>query len=385
MSPRPETILIVDDEPTNVGILADLLEPHYQLLVATNGTRAIKIFQQQVVDLVLLDIIMPDMNGYEVCRRITADRDDGPPVIMISARDDTKSKVTGLQSGAVDYITKPFEEAEVLARIRTHLKLHALNTRLTHLVEEKSRELLRQQNLTIHNARLIQMGEMISAIAHQLKQPLNAMAVNLDLIELLLRREGSSEKIAAKIFEQHRQIHFMSDTIDTFRDFFSPARHATCFSIREAVNNVVRILEYQLTSANIQVAVEVDATLCYQGIIREFEHVLLNFLSNAKDAIVADLHRSGRIVVRAAYRDETLLLEVEDNGGGIPGEHLPHIFEPHFTTKAKNGGSGIGLSITRTIVENHMNGRVGVRNTDAGACFSIELPLPENADACQCY
>ncbi|NOQ15551.1 MAG: phytochrome sensor protein, partial [Methyloprofundus sp.] len=243
-------------------------------------------------------------------------------------------------------------------------------------ISQKSRE---KDHLLIQQSKLATMGEMINNIAHQWRQPLNALSLLFgNLQDAQQFDELSNEYLNAQIANGFKYIDKMSHTITDFRDFFSPSKPRTVFSIREAVDDAVLLVEASFKTHNIQIELNLSQDIEVYGILNEYAQVLLNLLSNAKEAILTHKN-SGMIKIDLAMQQGKVCLAVQDNGGGINNEVLKHIFEPYYSTK--EGGMGIGLYMSKMIIENSLNGQIEVCNTQEGAKFSIIAPsLAENID-----
>ncbi|BCG62887.1 MAG: hypothetical protein methR_P0552 [Methyloprofundus sp.] len=243
-------------------------------------------------------------------------------------------------------------------------------------ITQKSRE---KDHLLIQQSKLATMGEMINNIAHQWRQPLNALSLLFgNLQDAQQFDELSSEYLDTQIKNGFKYIDKMSHTITDFRDFFSPNKPRVVFSIRDAVEDAVLLVEASFKTHNIQIELNLTQDIEVYGILNEYAQVVLNLVSNAKEAILTHKN-SGMIKVDLAMQQGKVCLTVQDNGGGINNEVLNHIFEPYYSTK--EGGMGIGLYMSKMIIENSLNGQIEVCNTQEGAKFSIIAPsLAKNID-----
>ncbi len=227
----------------------------------------------------------------------------------------------------------------------------------------------KQEQFLQHQSKLASMGEMIGAIAHQWRQPLNALNINIqNLIDDYEEGLIDAEFLEKYEEENTRLIRFMSKTIDDFRNFFRIDKATSRFMMQEVVNKTLSIQRAQLQNHDIQTRIEGEDFEVH-GYKSEFEQVLLNLINNAKDAIIANDVDPGMITVRLGDRS----LCVEDNAGGVPEEIIDRIMEPYFTTKEEGKGTGMGLYISKMIIENNMHGRLRVENGEKGAQFTIEL------------
>lgn len=253
-------------------------------------------------------------------------------------------------------------------------KLQFVNTSLEERVIEQTHQNIEKERLLIQQSRSAAMGEMISNIAHQWRQPLSTLGlvvqnILLDFRESRLNREALEEYVDTA----QQCVTSMSETIDDFRNFFRPDKVKVTFNLHDAVAESLRLLEATLKSNKIQVSISEDRKLQAYGHVNEFSQVILNVLANAKDALVEHKPEQRRLEIELKSTGHTGIVVIRDNAGGIPEDAIDKIFDPYFTTKA--GGTGIGLYMSKTIIEKHMDGGIACRNTNGGAEFTISVPL----------
>lgn len=233
--------------------------------------------------------------------------------------------------------------------------------------------------LMIMQSRHAAMGEMVSNIAHQWRQPLTT----LGLMAQNLRMDFIDQHLTREELENYTQksqqiVNDMSATIDDFRNFFKPNKDKCSFKQKQSVTSALNLMGAALTSHDIRVSLDIPEDLSAYGFPNEYSQTLLNILANAKDAIVAHKPSHGQIDIRG-YRDGGYaVLSIADNGGGIPEDIIDKIFDPYFTTKHE--GSGIGLYMTRIIIEQNMGGNISACNTGTGAEFTLTLPTIKNEE-----
>ncbi len=235
-------------------------------------------------------------------------------------------------------------------------------------------DLRQKDRMLMAQNRLAAMGEMIGHIAHQWRQPLNAL--NMLLINLGdAHRYGelSAGKLEGDLRRGGLLIQNMSSTIGDFRNFFNPDKGSDRFSALEQVRAAVALVEASFMAEDVAIRIEAPEDFQLSGLPNEFSQVLLNLLSNAKHAIKEAGVQRGEVVIAIAREEGFCRLTVRDNGPGIPGELLERIFEPYFSTR--EGGTGIGLYMSKQIIEGNMSGRISARNLDGGAEFSILMAL----------
>ncbi len=389
MQSRPK-ILIVDDVPANLVALRKLLaKVPADVVAASNGNEALSLALDSDFALVLLDVHMPDMDGYEVAEWLQSEEKTRhiPIIFVTAAYKDDAHRISGYEVGAVDYIEKPIDATVLLSKVAVFLKLdqqkrslaealeqlRTLNETLEHRVKEEVGKNLEQERILVQQSRLAAMGEMIGNIAHQWRQPLNALGLLLtnikdahDFNELDAAQVGNFTNKGRQLLDK------MSITIDDFRNFFKPNKEKQVFSIKAVVADTLSILELSYKNHNITVTTDIEQDVSLLGYPNEYGQVVLNLLTNAKDALINQDMPDRSIRIRIALEGENACLCVTDNAGGIPADILPKIFDPYFTTKEK--GTGIGLYMSKMIIESHMNGRIEARNAAEGAEFRVFCP-----------
>jgi signal transduction histidine kinase len=235
--------------------------------------------------------------------------------------------------------------------------------------------------------KLAAMGEMLSAIAHQWRQPLNALSTYIASLRPAYYNDLISKEFIEKLVtESDSQIQFMSNTINDFREYFKPSKTKEVFSVDEAIGSAVKIIRPQLKKNAIRFEINElakNGKFHVFGYKNELVHVLVNVISNAKDAINEkrargeEKYKNHRIALSVHTTAETVEIKISDTGCGVPESLLPKIFTPYFTTKGTSTGTGIGLYMAKQIVEKEMQGRITANNHAGGAQFIIELPLRE--------
>lgn len=247
---------------------------------------------------------------------------------------------------------------------------------------EKENEL--QEQMLIQQSKLSSMGEMLNAIAHQWRQPLNILNGTLNNVaEAYKDKDLSDEYFEDMLDIAGRNIQFMSQTINDFKDFFQPTPEDEYFEIHDAINAIKNIIGIQLKANNIDLFVNIYNTTTVHGAKNALEHVIINLINNAKDSILDVLNSNnseknrGFIRLDVQKQEKKILIRVSDNGKGIEPKIQARIFEPYFTTKEEGKGSGIGLYLSRSIMQKTFSGFISLQNsTNKGSTFLITLPLP---------
>ncbi len=356
------TILIVDDMPENVGVLFNFLTEHqFEVLVARNGKSALHIIETMRPDLVLLDIMMPQMSGFEVCEQVK--RHEGLadiPIIFMTALSDTNNKIKGFNVGAVDYITKPFHQEEVLARIHTHLRIAYLQNRLK----------IQNQELAFKNADLDAFSSMV---AHDLKTPLNAI-IGLTDILLNLQETPLEEKqreYLELIFQSGNKMHEIINALLLLAMVSKKEIKLQPLNMREILEQVQLRLQRMAHECLATIEISPDFPVAL-GHPQWVEEVWANYMSNA-------LKYGGRppyLEIGGTLEGDIAKFWVKDNGQGIPEEMRPQVFKP-FTrlVKERDTGHGLGLTIVQRIVQK-LGGDVYFESEEnKGSIFYFSLPM----------
>lgn len=285
-----------------------------------------------------------------------------------------------------DVSAKPYEAGgkaynvgvfrDITERKQFEQELQALNTQLEHKVEEKVNELREKDNLLIQQGRFAAMGEMLSMIAHQWRQPLTA--VTTAIMGVRMHEEMGilkSDYLLEQLQFMETQAHRMSHTINDFMTFFAPKEEKAEFTLISCMESVTAIMKAQLSIHSITLHVNISDAITLFGVKNEIEHILLNLLSNARDAIVEHNTDERQISVNATADSSNVVLTVKDSGGGVPEAVLPRIFDPYYTTKEQGKGTGIGLYMSKTIIEQHFQGSISAANEQSGAVITVKLPV----------
>jgi len=253
-------------------------------------------------------------------------------------------------------------------------QLESVNSTLQERITKAITELRQKDQMMISQSRQASMGEMIGNIAHQWRQPLNALAIVLGNIQQAhLYDELTAEYLNETTETGNRLIQKMSSTINDFRNFFLPDKEAVSFSAHEQISHAISLVEAGLISQNISIHLEVVKDITLTGLPNEYSQVLLNLFSNCRDAIKASGDLAGKIKVRLYEREGMGCVSISDNGGGIAEDVIDKIFEPYFSTK--DMGTGIGLYMSKMIVERSMKGTIEAHNVAGGAEFVVATPL----------
>ncbi len=241
-------------------------------------------------------------------------------------------------------------------------------------VAERTRELREKDQLLIQQSRMAAMGEMINSIAHQWRQPLNSIGLIMQSLTLLQETgQLDGDNLASMEGQIMELLRHMSRTIDDFRDYFRPDREKVMFHVGRALEKTLSLVHVSFRNRNITTRVVVDEDAVINGYQNEYSQVLLNILQNARDAFEKHQVGARMITIVVGMENGRSVVTIADNAGGIPEEIIGKIFDPYFTTKGTKEGTGVGLFMSRAIIEKKMEGSLTARNTGEGAEFRIEV------------
>jgi len=271
---------------------------------------------------------------------------------------------------------------DMLVRLATDLIVHKkaeealkkLNEELENLVAQRTAELREKDQILLLQSRQAAMGEMICNIAHQWRQPLNALGLTIQQLVLYYDNgEFNREFLDNKVLQSMELIQHMSKTIDDFRNYFRPDKEKTEFKVNEAIANTVSLIEDSFKNRHIRIEVLAKDDPAIFGYPNEFAQAVLNILNNAGDALTERAIKDPMVTITICSGDNRAVVTIADNAGGIPEEIIAKIFDPYFTTKGPQHGTGVGLFMSKAIIEKNMGGKLAARNIANGAEFRIEV------------
>ena len=288
-----------------------------------------------------------------------------------------------LDKELIDDIVQASQDIELSGKINALIALYEEQKKINEKLDKENKFFLKKwdkRNLLEHDkkdkiieqqSRLAAMGEMIDAVAHQWKQPLNAISMMIDMLQDDFRTNDVNNEYIKDLDESvHLQIDHMVNTLNEFRNFLRPSTKNENFHINTVVQNIQILMKDELITQNIHLHLDIDQSIQIYGNKNEFKHLFINLINNSIDAF-NEQHISGRnIYIRCFKNNKQIIIEVEDNAGGIPVNIINHIFKPNVTTKAEGKGTGIGLYMTSQIVAKN-SGSIIVQNTQKGTLFTI--------------
>jgi signal transduction histidine kinase len=259
--------------------------------------------------------------------------------------------------------------------VQLSVELQLLNSELEDRVQRNVAEIVAKDMQLAHKERLAQMGEMLSMIAHQWRQPLNIISAAVTDMDLKIQLGTADYAICQKYLKTiNVQTQHLSSTIDDFRDFFKMTKEKEATSLEEIVNGTLSIIKEFIENKKISVETDLHSSESFSSYPNELKQVLLNLLKNAEDVLIERGVAGGRIKIRTYSDEEKLYLAVCDNGGGVPEEMKAYVFNAYFSSKPHAKGTGLGLYMSKMIIEEHCGGELTLQNEEEGACFRIALP-----------
>ncbi len=372
-SRRPR-VLIVDDNEDILAVTRRILRRHdYDTLTAKDGKSGLELARRDRPDLVLLDVMMPGIDGLEVCRQLKGDRETRKiMIILVTGRGSTDNLVEGLEAGADDYITKPFQLPELMARVRSALRVK----QLTDEIEERNRELLRSQRERMRSEKMATIGLLATGIAHEFNNIMSGISGFAQLAETNPAFKDRLVELAKSQSERALQI------TRSLATYYNSNVEVGPTPLVPEIENALCLVTKRLKQKDINVVREYrdePEVLAQAGQLQE---VFLNLILNACQAV--DVR--GTITLRIEIDGDRAVARVQDDGCGVSEETLQRIFDPFFTTKGALGGgsdagSGLGLTVSYNIV-NSYGGRLTVTSEEKkGSTFTVELPLATTAAA----
>jgi signal transduction histidine kinase len=404
---RKPVLLLVDDQPSNIQVLLQIFKADHEVYLATSGEQALAFCASQLPDLILLDVVMPGLNGHQVCVKLKADaRTHDIPVIFVTGHNNPEDESEGLRLGAVDFISKPVNAAIVRARVRVQLMLRQslrqvqeLNETLEERVVQRTAELRQamldlrqsQDNLADSEARAT-LSTLIASVSHELGTPLgNSRMVATTLAEQTkaiahalktgqIKRssldhyvEQVSEGVALLESNLVRSVDLLGDFRQVAADQASEQRRE--FKLDVVVDEILHTLSPTLKRQPHHIAVDIEPGIVMDSQPGALGRVLINLVNNAY-LHAFEGRTDGVMTIRARAVADQVTLVVADNGVGIPPESLDKVFDPFFSTKIGHGGTGLGMAIVQNLVGKALGGRVQVHSA-VGKGTQFELVFPK--------
>ncbi len=376
------TLLYVEDEQYSREQTLGILELFFdKIIIAIDGQDALEKYNTHTIDFIITDINMPNINGLKFIE-VVRDSNKYIPIVIVSAHSDTDFFLESIKLGVDGYLIKPIESEQFIYQISKNLhnlylqnQLKDYHKNLEIQVQKQVEELREKDKILIQQTKLATMGEMMDVIAHQWKQPINIIAMNASLIWELYGEYNlpinpkDIEKCYASV---NVQVKHLVKTLDDFRKFFRPNETMETVTLKSLLESVMVLIHDDLIKNLITIELDCDESIEIYVNISEIKHIFINLINNSKDAFNQNEIEKRKIQIACKHDNNSVIVHVADNAGGIPEAIIGNIFEPNFTTKGEIGGTGIGLYMSRFIAKKN-NVTIDVENIDNGANFILEF------------
>lgn len=376
-------ILVADDEPEMRRFLTAQLKELYSVCEARNGSEALELARSRDFTLILLDLMMPGIDGITLTRLLRETPGTASvPIVILTARTDEDSKMQALEAGATDFLTKPFASSELAVRCRNLVLWYQLQNRLsakTKELEEALEQIKQTETQLVHQAKMASLGQLSAGLMHEINNPLNfantaAHLIRKRLANATLENRESIEKPLQDLMDG---ISRVANIISNLRSFTHPdSSDFSRVDLKDLIETAARFV--QIDSMGITLEIKVEPGLSARGNRNQLLHLLINLLQNASDSLREKSVAEKRIEVGAVLQNGHICLTCWDNGKGIKSQDLTKIFDAFFTTKRVGEGVGLGLSICHRIVKNHQ-GEIHVESQENEFCrFNVTLQPDRN-------
>lgn len=362
-------ILVADDEEYNLKLYSfNLHERGYEVITAQNGKEAVDVALSESPDTILLDVMMPVMDGLTACKILKNDtRSKDIPIIIVSAKNSIDDIINGLKAGANEYLTKPFHIEELLLRVKSMVTLKETLNKLQSINRNLEEEVERKTNQLLEASRFEMLGKMASGLGHDL----NNLLTGIFGYNRLAAKANDLDQIKQYIEKQNNSLTICQNFIMNLLNFSKVQKpHMTYFSPKKTLETTAGILlgrlKHNIVSYEI---IEENESFIYSD-EGHFSQICLNIVSNALDA----MPDGGKLLFKISSNNKHTSVSIADTGSGIEKQNIDKIFDYLFTTKAKNKSTGIGLFTTKKIIEK-LSGTINVQSElGKGTVFTITLP-----------
>ncbi len=366
------TILYVEDDSSIRDFLAKRLnERVLKIYVAKNGKEGLELYKKYKPDIVLTDVKMPKMNGIEMSKEIK-NINKKTPIVISSAHNDSEFLLDAIELGVNGYLLKPIDKIRLFEVLEENVKVNFMEQEL----------ILKKQQL-LHQSRFSLLGEMVSMIAHQWRQPLHfislvmtslSMKFNMNKFDLETEegRKNLPYKVDLELIKVEDKVKILSSIIDDFATFYKPNDEIESLHINQTIKEAIKVFSNSLDS-NIIISEEYNSNRDIKIYKDVFIQICINLLNNSNENFIQKEIKEPKIFISTNDYDNGVEFKIKDNAGGIDKEIIDKIFDPYFSTKVGKNGNGLGLYMSKLVIEEHLNGEISVSNINGGAQFTIKL------------
>ncbi len=383
---RP-VVLVADDEPDMLRFLKSQLSAHYEVLEATDGLQASEKARQFLPEVALLDMMMPEKDGLQVCRELRNHTPtEGIPIVLLTARADDETKLSGLDAGANDFLSKPFSITELHLRLRNLVSAHRLKQELARQnqrLEATLEELKETETQLVQTEKLASLGRLSAGIIHEINNPLNFAKTGLHTIHTFNKElpESEKEEFDEIITDIDEGIDRVKTIVSDLRTFTHPdEQNFDEVEVKPIVETALRFLSHEWKDT-VRIEQSIPEGERIWANASSVSQVVTNLLQNSLDAIMEKEFPEDEVptvTIQLHHEGNKSILSIRDNGNGVPQKILNNIFDPFFTSKDVGKGMGLGLSICYRIMENH-GGSIRV-DTEAGKFAEFKLEFPAETE-----
>ncbi len=363
MQSKKKKIVIIEKENE---ISTDFKNLDHFLLI-TKKFNDKEFINDEIVDLILLDDSAGEEKTIELCQKIKSNpKTSNLPLIILLSKENLHLRDKLLDEGVVDFIIKPINFRVAIPRIDAYISVGKFNE----LLEEskKGDELLQTRS------KFLIMGEMLEMITHQWKQPLTTLNIISGSIKLSIKNNRLKyDTLIKKLNDLEQQIKYMNETIHDFKTFFNNKKELKEINLKDIVEKALKLSSHFFKNSMVELSTDLESSFIMAD-ENELIQVLLNIFNNSRDAFIENDIKDKKITISLKEEGTFAYLKIADNAGGIRDDIISKVFEPHFSTK-KDKGNGIGLYMSKVIIENHLNGKISAKNLKDGVEFSIKLPI----------
>lgn len=370
-------ILLVDDDTKNLQVAMSILKD-YNVIYAQSGEKALELLEKKQFDLILLDVVMPIMNGYDVCSIIkTNDKTRKIPVIFLTVKDDEKDIVKGFELGAVDYITKPFYSEVLLKRVELHLKLASaineiekINSNLSEIVKEQLKELRQKDEIIVQHSKISAIASVVDIISIQWKKPLDKIKLYLQSLDLKIanKEDFKDDNIFKKTL---KQVNKLDETMLDFHKFFNNQKNKENVNLKVALDNAIFSLKDKMNESNININVEGDNLLSLNVVFDEIKHIFVKLITKSIEKF-----KSNNIIGNRAINisfdnvNDSIFITYDDSSGFYDENEVENFFK--INTSSKNQDFDLGFYLVKVFVEKNF-GLLMIKKTENGIKYIIRF------------
>jgi len=363
LSKYSQKILIVDDNPKNLQIAMNILKD-FNVIYSQSGEKALELVEENDFDLILLDIIMPSMDGYEVCKILkSSDKTKDIPIIFLTVKNDEKDIVKGFDLGAVDYLVKPFYSEVLLKRVELHLNLASsmknltqLNENLNEIVRSQIDDLRKKDQILFKQSKMLALSEMIDMMSEQLLHPLGLIKLQNQALELkLLSDDVNNQDIEQTINTNNEQLNYLNITIEDFKSFFQQDAKADFINLNVMINRVLLFFKDIFIQDRIKVDVKGDINLEIKFVKSELKHILMKLIFNSIYLLKDNNIENKKIDIFFSEEQEFVELSIDSNIKDFDIELLNSLFDFNDINLENNELNHLGLHLVKTLVEKNLS------------------------------